>query len=266
MGYVPQDYGLFPHLSVAANVAFAARRERPDLLERVGAAHLAQARPGELSGGERQRVALARALAREPRVLLLDEPFAALDAITRDRLRSELGIFLSEFDLPTLLVTHSFDDASALAQRVGVLDAGRLLQLSTADELIASPEDPMVAAITGANVIEGDAAVEPDGCRVSLAGGGELRSSQRASGRVRVAVHPWDLTIGDGTVADAVVSVRQSQGKLIVQTNRFTVHTTERLDGLTPGDPIELTAPPERVHTFPAGGADPLDAFGMLGT
>jgi ABC-type sulfate/molybdate transport systems ATPase subunit len=112
-GYLPQDYGLFPHLTVAANVRFAGKRDRPDLLDRLGITHLASARPGQLSGGERQRVALARALARDPRVLLLDEPFGALDAITRARVRDELGDELGKLKLPTLLVTHSFDNAVA---------------------------------------------------------------------------------------------------------------------------------------------------------
>ena len=100
VGYLPQDYGLFPHLTVAGNVRFAARRDRPDLLERFGIAHLAGARPGQLSGGERQRVALARALAREPRVLLLDEPFGALDAITRRQVRDELADLLADAAAP----------------------------------------------------------------------------------------------------------------------------------------------------------------------
>jgi molybdate transport system ATP-binding protein len=155
VGYLPQDYGLFPHLTVAANVRFAGKRNRPDLLERVGISHLAGVRPGELSGGERQRAALARALAREPRVLLLDEPFGALDTITRQQVRSELADLLSAFALPTLIVTHSFEDASILAGRIGVLDRGRLIQVATAEELTRSPATALVAALTGANVLDG---------------------------------------------------------------------------------------------------------------
>ena len=150
---MPQDYGLFPHLTVSANVRFAARRDRPDLLERLGIAHLARARPAQLSGGERQRVALARALAREPLVLLLDEPFAALDADTRARVREELSELLRELKLPTLMVTHAFEDAVALAPRIAVLDHGRIEQLAGPAELIDRPATPAVAALTGANVV-----------------------------------------------------------------------------------------------------------------
>jgi molybdate transport system ATP-binding protein len=148
VGYLPQEYGLFPHMTVAQNIRFAARGERPDLLEQVGVAHLAAARPAELSGGERQRVALARALGREPRVLLLDEPFGALDAITRREIREALAENLSRLGLPTLLVTHSFEEARALAGRIAVLEEGRLLQLGTPDELLRSPSCPTVAALT----------------------------------------------------------------------------------------------------------------------
>lgn len=150
VGYLPQDYGLFPHLNVAANVRFAARRDRPDLLERVGIAHLADAHPIRLSGGEQQRVALARALAREPQVLLLDEPFGALDAVTRREVRDQLAELLSAVRLPALLVTHSFEDAAALAARVGVLDEGGLVQLAEPGRLVSSPATPLVAALTGA--------------------------------------------------------------------------------------------------------------------
>jgi len=147
VGYLPQEYGLFPQMTVAENIRFAARRERPDLLTQVGVEHLAGLRPGELSGGERQRVALARALGREPAVLLLDEPFGALDAITRGEIRRALEENLSRLALPTLLVTHSFEDAAALAARIAVLDRGRLLQVGTAAELRRNPADATVAAL-----------------------------------------------------------------------------------------------------------------------
>ncbi len=147
VGYLPQDYGLFPHMTVAENVRFAARRERPDLLERVGVGHLARSRPAELSGGERQRVALARALGREPRVLLLDEPFGALDVITRIEIRHALEENLRRLALPTLLVTHSFEDACAVAGRIVVLEQGRVLQVGTAAELRSNPADATVAAL-----------------------------------------------------------------------------------------------------------------------
>ena len=174
---MPQDYGLFPHLSVARNVRFAGRRPRPDLLERLGIDQLAHARPGQLSGGERQRVALARALAREPRVLLLDEPFAALDAITRGEVRDELADQLATLRLPTLLVTHAFEDASALAQRIGVIELGVLVQLAEPAELLRNPATATVAALTGANVLDGTATPAGLGSTVALPGGGELASS-----------------------------------------------------------------------------------------
>jgi ABC-type sulfate/molybdate transport systems ATPase subunit len=155
VGYLPQDYGLFPHLTVAGNVRFAARRERPDLLERLGIASLASARPAQLSGGERQRVALARALAREPRVLLLDEPFGALDSITRKRLRQELADTLPRLQLPTLIVTHAFEEAAVLARRIGVLDRGALVQIGPAAELVHNPANALVAELTGASVLDG---------------------------------------------------------------------------------------------------------------
>jgi molybdate transport system ATP-binding protein len=147
VGYLPQGYALFDHLTVEGNVRFAARRPRPDLLDRLGIAHLARARPRALSGGERQRVALARALARDPQVLLLDEPFGALDAITRRRVRDELAGLLHGVGLPTLLVTHAFDDAVALGGRVGVLDGGRIVQLGSPAELRQAPASELVAAL-----------------------------------------------------------------------------------------------------------------------
>ena len=228
VGYVPQDYGLFPHLTAAANVRFAAGRDRADLLERFGVSHLAGARPPELSGGERQRVALARALAREPKVLLLDEPFAALDAITRLAVRDELAGALRELGLPALLVTHAFADAVAVGHRIAVLDHGLLVQLAGAQELLLRPATVTVAALTGANVLHGMASRSGrGGCTVALDGGGELAAAADGEGRVAVAVHPWQVELrepGSCALRDGVVAVRPHDGGLLVQLRRFTVH------------------------------------------
>jgi ABC-type sulfate/molybdate transport systems ATPase subunit len=261
VGYLPQDYGLFPHLSVAANVRFAGKRDRPDLLDRFGIAHLADARPRQLSGGERQRVALARALARDPRVLLLDEPFGALDAITRRQVRDELGDILAGLGLPTLLVTHAFEDAPFLARRIGVLDHGRLVQLATPGELLAEPASVMVAALTGANVLEGTATITESGSTVHLQGGGELTSATRARGPVHVAVHPWQLEIGDPAacrLTDTVLSVRRDRGGLTIRLTRFTIQAPAGDNGhrdFAEGSIVGLRAAPQAVHVLQSADA-----------
>jgi molybdate transport system ATP-binding protein len=166
VGLVFQDYALFPHLTVAQNVAFGGTPARAqEVMGRLGIAALARERPPRLSGGERQRVALARALARDPGVLLLDEPLSALDAHTRTVVRGELVALLRELAIPTLVVTHDHRDAMALADRVGVIVDGRLHQLGTPAELLRAPADPFVAAFTGANVV-GGWAVQPWAVRV----------------------------------------------------------------------------------------------------
>ena len=149
VGMVFQQYALFPHLSVRKNVEFGGKERAADLMERLGIAHLARARPPQLSGGERQRVALARALARSPKVLLLDEPLSALDPHTRDAVRAELAGHLAGLGLPTLLVSHDVADAVALADRVGVIRDGRIIQLGTPAELAAAPADEFVARVFG---------------------------------------------------------------------------------------------------------------------
>jgi ABC-type sulfate/molybdate transport systems ATPase subunit len=256
VGYLPQDYGLFPHLDVAANVRFAGKRDRPDLLERVGISHLGGARPHQLSGGERQRAALARALAREPRVLLLDEPFGALDAITRRQVRDQLAHLLTMLRLPSLVVTHSFDDAAVLAERIAVIDSGRLVQLARARDLLRAPATAMVAELTGANVLEGVATPGPSGSTVRLAGGGELTSSTPANGPVQIVVQPWELELADpdsSTVTDNVISVRDDHGRLLVRLTRFTVHTQPQRNGgpaITEGQAVGLRAAPGDVRVL----------------
>jgi molybdate transport system ATP-binding protein len=225
VGLVFQEYALFPHLSVERNVAFGGRGRAAELLGRFGIAHLARARPQELSGGERQRVALARALARDPAVLLLDEPMSALDAHTRGAVRAELQELLRELALPTILVTHDFEDAAALADRVGVVADGRLLQLGTPDELVAAPTDAFVAGFTGGNLLHGFARPARENLtEVVLDGGAVVFSTDRAEGRVGVVVYPWEVSIAHAAAADSALNhVSAPVASLVTIGNRVRV-------------------------------------------
>lgn len=154
-GLVFQSYALFPHLSAQKNVMMALThlpRERRTttaaaLLARVGLADAETRRPSSLSGGEQQRVALARALAREPEVLLLDEPFSAIDRRTRRRLQTDLVALRSELQVPIVLVTHDIDEAMTLADDVVVIEHGAVLQTGTVDAVQSAPASDAVRAI-----------------------------------------------------------------------------------------------------------------------
>jgi molybdate transport system ATP-binding protein len=225
VGLVFQEYALFPHLDVRRNVAFGGRRRVGELLERFRISHLAGARPGDLSGGERQRVALARALARDPAVLLLDEPLSALDAHTRSIVRGELAEFVRELRLPTLLVTHDFEDAAALADRVGVIVNGRILQLGTSAELLAAPTDAFVASFTGANLLHGTARPGLDGLtEVVLDDASLAYSTDEGGGRVGLAVYPWEIALARSEPVDSAVNhVRGEVRSLVSLGNRVRV-------------------------------------------
>jgi molybdate transport system ATP-binding protein len=168
IGVVFQDYLLFPHLSALDNVAFgprrhgvdrrAARQEATDWLARVGLAEYARRKPRQLSGGQAQRVALARALAVRPALLLLDEPLAALDARTRLDTRAELHRHLTEHTGATLLVTHDPLDALVLADRLIIVEDGRVVQDGDAATITAQPRTDYVARLVGLNLYRGTAA------------------------------------------------------------------------------------------------------------
>jgi molybdate transport system ATP-binding protein len=218
VGLVFQEYALFPHLSVRQNVAFGGKARADELLERFGLSHLAAARPDKLSGGERQRVALARALARDPGVLLLDEPLAALDAHTKASVRVELEELLRGLDLPTLIVTHDYEDAVALADTVGVLVEGRLRQLGSPAELVARPDDPFVASFTGANLLRGHAEGLEDGLTsIRLESGEVVYSTDPAQGKVGVVVYPWDVVVGRVQVDGSAMNLLGGEIASVVQ-------------------------------------------------
>ena len=196
IGFVFQDYLLFPHLSALENVAFGlrarglgraeARRRAGAWLDRVGLAGHAGARPRALSGGQAQRVALARAMVSAPRLLLLDEPLAALDAATRAEVRRDLRRHLASFGGTRLLVTHDPLEAMALADRLVVLEHGRVTQSGRPAEVSERPRSGYVAELVGVNLYRGRA----DGAAVELAGGGRLIATGDHRGEVFAAVHP----------------------------------------------------------------------------
>ncbi len=204
-GFVFQDYALFGHLPVWRNVAYPLRglsrherrRRALELLDRFGLSAHVDARPRTLSGGERQRVALARALAVEPKVLLLDEPLAALDARTRAHASRELARTISTAGVPTVLVTHDFEEAAALADEIAVLEAGRVVQRGAPGELASRPAAAFVADLIGSVVLTGVASARASGgTEVELQGGGTVVSTDEdREGPVAVSVHPWEITL-----------------------------------------------------------------------
>jgi molybdate transport system ATP-binding protein len=216
-GLVFQDYALFPHMTVRQNVEYARRHSADEYLERFGIAHLEDARPAALSGGERQRVALARALARDPQVLLLDEPLAALDAHTKTVVRRELQDLLAGLGIPVLLVTHDFEDAAALAARVSVVVEGHERQSGTPAELVARPADAFVASFTGANLLHGDAEPAGSSTRVTLENGTVVTTTDEAQGRVVLAVYPWDITVATTPPHDSAMNIVHAEVRSITE-------------------------------------------------
>jgi molybdate transport system ATP-binding protein len=205
LGYLSQDYALFPHLTVAENVAFglrAARVARAEIgrrvsrvLERTGIADLARRKPPTLSGGQQQRAALARALVLDPRLLLLDEPLAALDLQTRRRVRGELRSLLRELGTTTLYVTHSPLEALLFGDRIVVLEAGRISQIGDRDDLLRHPRSRYVAELVGTNFFAGRAASGEAGATVRTADGDVAISRADGPGDLFVTVDPRQITL-----------------------------------------------------------------------
>jgi molybdate transport system ATP-binding protein len=201
IGLVFQDYLLFPHLSVLENVAFGLRArgmaraaaidEARRWLDRVGLPAEGDRKPVSLSGGQAQRVALARVLALNPALLLLDEPMAALDASTRVEFRRDLRRHLESFRGVRLLVTHDPVEAMAMADRLVVLENGRVLQSGTPADVTQHPRSRYVADLVGVNLFRGHASHDV----ITLAGGGSLTAAGAADGDVFAVVHPRTVAL-----------------------------------------------------------------------
>lgn len=273
VGVVFQDYLLFPHLSALDNVAFGprchgaskaeARTEAAVWLERMGLTRHASAKPRRLSGGQAQRVALARALATRPRLLLLDEPLAALDARTRLEVRSQLRRHLAEFEAVAVLVTHDPLDAMVLADRLVVVEDGQVVQEGGPADIARHPRTDYIAHLVGLNLYRGAA----EGHTVRVDGGAEVTTTENLTGPVFVAFPPSAVTLhrdrptgssarnlwrcevaGLETHGDQIRAALT--GELPLAADLTTVAAAE-LD-LHPGGEVWATVKAAQTHAYPA--------------
>lgn len=267
-----QDYLLFQNLTALENVAFGlrargiakehARARATSWLGRVGLTDHAQHRPRALSGGQAQRVALARALATEPRLLLLDEPLAALDAGTRGDVRRDLRRHLATFGGIRILVTHDPVDAYALADRVAILEAGRVVQTGTFDDVTAHPRSRYVADLVGVNLLTGDASHGA----ITTTSGGTVIAADPVDGATFAVIQPHSIALyatpPDGsprnvwpvTVADIDRHGERVRVRLIGDVPLVAEITPAGLDalGLRPGDHTWAIVKATDVTTYPA--------------
>lgn len=271
VGMVFQNYALFPNMSVAENIGYGLRikglprdtirRRLEEVMAMVDLQGFDTRRIHELSGGQKQRVALARAIAVRPKVLLFDEPLAALDAKLRDRLRLEIGQLLRELGITAVYVTHDQAEAMALGDRIAVMQAGRIAQLATPREIYHCPTSTFVADFIGAvNRLEVHATLADRRLRVS---GGELHAPHLA-GVAAVYCRPEDVQIVTADSADLRGKVRQSiflgqSQRLLIDLGDSTclqVETASRRQWRAE-EPIGLRLPPEALfhpecHAYPA--------------
>jgi iron(III) transport system ATP-binding protein len=262
VGLVFQDYALFPHLTVEDNVGFglhgrprAARRRRVDeVLELVGLAGIARRQPHELSGGQQQRVALARALAPAPDVILLDEPFSNLDPDLRGQIREDVGRILRYTSTTAIFVTHDQEEGFAVADRVGVLHAGRLEQVESAERVYHAPATPFVARFVGAAAFIRGTVCEAGICT-------ELGDLPNAPGlpqgmAVDVMIRPDDIDFAPDPHGDTIIVARQFRGPENLYRLRLpsgaTVHSVQSSTSVYPvGQRVRLSTRLIHVVAYP---------------
>ncbi len=206
IGYMFQNYALFPNMSVCKNIEFGLKyaklpdhaRRIEDIMELVGVAKLRDRTPTTLSGGEQQRVALARSLILEPTVLLLDEPLSALDTRSRDLLREELRDMIDQFGITALFVTHDQTEARLLADRLGVMYDGRLIQTGSVHQIFDAPQDERVASFVGMeNLFEGIVVSQKGGIIVADIGSATIEAvaNNEKGDRIIIGIRPENITV-----------------------------------------------------------------------
>lgn len=267
IGMVFQDYALFPHLSVAENIAFGIRNQPrldqviAELLELVNLGALGKRYPHELSGGQQQRVALARALAPEPQLLLLDEPFSNLDGELRRRLSHEVRDILKARGTSAILVTHDQEEAFAVSDHVGVFKEGRLEQWDTPYNLYHEPRTPFVASFIGQGYFIRGQMMDPQSVHTEL---GVLRGNRAYLGvsgaAVDVLLRPDDIVYAPHSDLKARVIGRTFQGASTLY--RLQLSTGSQLEAIFPsdadhgqGEEVGIRVAAEHLVLFPAPGS-----------
>jgi iron(III) transport system ATP-binding protein len=278
IGMVFQDYALFPHLSVAQNIGFGlkhlatgARQQRvADMLELVGLAHTAQRAPHQLSGGQQQRIALARALARQPRLLLLDEPFSSLDVDLRARLATDVRDILKQVKTTALFVTHDQLEAFALADLVGVMQGGQLAQWDEARALYHHPTSRFVAGFMGQGVFTTGRRLQQGEHTVVRTALGDLRANSMCGapatgqdGACEVLLRAHDIVHDDNAPVKARLERKSFRGADFLYSLRL--NTGEPVLALVPshhdhavGDWIGIRVQVDQVVSFAPGSPAPV--------
>lgn len=255
IGFVFQDYALFPHMTALDNVAFGLnhlpRYKRKvfaeEVLCRTGMENYKDRNPSELSGGQQQRVALARAIAPKPQLILLDEPFSNLDAMLRDTTRKEVRAILKKAGMSAVLVTHDQEEALSFADRIAVMNEGKIEQIGTPEEVYYKPKTRFVAQFLGrTNLFEAEAGGDNE-IQTKI---GPLKLDCNASGRIVCSIRPEHLTIEkpNGTPPDetGMILAREFKGHdityhVLFKGERYIVHTDNRIL-FDPDDHVVLKA------------------------
>ncbi len=271
---VYQDYSLFPHLSVEKNIIFGLRMRKADkkridkalsdMVDLFNISSLLHRKPATLSGGEQQKVALARALCVSPDVLLLDEPLSSLDPGTREEIETELRHVHKELDVTILHVTHNFEEAIALGDRIAVIGDGRIMQVGPPDEIFRRPNSEFVAGFAmSRNIFQGDALIGESGENTFRTGQAVFRIDKGLKGN-RATIRPEDVMLSiddnedgrDNHFSGVINNINDRGSTMFVDieippriTALITRHTCRKL-GLQPGVKVNVCLEPEFIHIF----------------
>ena len=275
VGFVYQDYSLFPHLTVEENIKYGLEvndfseddieKKTEDIVDLLGIGHLTDRYPNTLSGGEQQKTALARGLVLDPDVLLLDEPISALDMPSQENMREELARIHRKMGITTLHVTHSREEASWLADRIGLMRGGEIIQVGTPEDIFRRPNSEFVASFVGVeNVFEGKGVCDDGICKVDMGDGVVIEAVSDKEGGVKACIRPDEILVskkpvrssGRNTLKGEIKEVinLESTVRLVVDAGKeFTALVTKKSlkeMGIGVGDDVCLTFKASSVHVM----------------